>query len=198
MNHLQYDVEQWEFGVLGHVITISGPSGVGKTSIVKALLAMSMDYASVISHTTRKPRQNEEHGTDYFFVDNTVFGTLERSGEFLDSRQIYGSRYGILKKEILRIIHLGLIAVTNLDPLGAIKLCKKIPNSTSFFVLPPSLEELAIRLQKRSAESECVIERRLRSAEKEMLMQADFNFKIVNHDVQKSAEKIHELTALSR
>lgn len=180
------------------LVTISGPSGVGKTSVVLALLTMEKGYARIVTHTTRKPRQNEKEGIDYYFISDSVFGSHDRSGSFLDARQIYDSSYGISEQEILRLVKQGFIAVANVDPLGALSLCRQIPNSISFFILPPSIEKLESRLRKRSAEPEPVIVSRLRSAKREIRMKDQFDFKVVNSEIQRTAEEIHDLIVQSQ
>ncbi|HEX6003721.1 MAG TPA: guanylate kinase, partial [Burkholderiales bacterium] len=148
----------------GILFIVSAPSGGGKTSLVKALLASESDVKLSISHTTRSPRPGEEHGRDYHFVSAAEFERMAREGEFLESAVIYENRYGTSRTWMARELAAGHDVLLEIDWQGAQQVRRVMTSTVSIFILPPSLEVLEQRLRTRSQDHPEAIARRLAAA----------------------------------
>src|SRR6185503_11322961 len=167
----------------GSLFVIAAPSGAGKTSLVKAVLARDPSLRVSISHTTRKQRPSEVPGRDYHFIGVDEFRRLRDAGEFLERAQV----------EALR--DAGHNVILEIDWQGAQQVRKAQPDCTSVFILPPSRRELEVRLRNRKTDSEQVIERRLRDAVADMSHFDEFDYVIVNNDFETA---VAELLAILR
>lgn len=175
----------------GTLYVISAPSGAGKTSLVKALLAGEPSHFGVgISHTTRAPRAGECEGKDYFFVDHKTFNTMIKQGAFVEYARVFDHFYGTSKAEIDRLIFQGKDVILEIDWQGARQVKRAFTDVVSIFILPPSLAVLQARLIKRGLDSEAVIAARMAKAEAEISHAAEYDYVIVNADFDKALEDL--------
>jgi guanylate kinase len=166
----------------GLLFIVTAPSGAGKSSLIGALLKQDPRVRLSISHTTRAPRPGEANGREYHFVDEAAFlGMLER-GEFLESAQVHGHRYGTSHAAVASAIKDGHDLVLEIDWQGAEQVRRLHPDSISIFILPPSLDELERRLRARGQDAEAVIRRRLANAREELPHAPEFDYVIINKD----------------
>ena len=179
----------------GILFVVSAPSGAGKTSLVRALLAAEPEVRLSISYTTRRPRPGEADGRDYHFVTPDDFERMLEAGEFLESATVHGNRYGTSQKWIQSELSLGHDVLLEIDWQGAQQVRKLMRGVVSIFILPPSLEALQERLVGRGQDSEEVIARRLDAAREEMSHGAEFEYAIINDDFDRAAR---DLTSIIR
>lgn len=164
----------------GNLFVVAAPSGTGKSSLVKALMEVDAGVAPSVSHTTRAPRGQEMHGREYFFVSNSEFDAMIAAGDFLEWANVHGNRYGTSRQAIEQRIGSGGDIVLEIDWQGALQIKRLFPNAILVFVLPPSLEELRSRLERRGEDSPEVIELRLKNAGEELSQASHFDFVIIN------------------
>lgn len=164
----------------GNLYVISAPSGAGKTSLVKALVAGDPNIVFSVSYTTRPIRPGEANGQDYFFVEQAEFAERVAAGEFLEHAQVFDNAYGTHSGQIRDHLQHGRNVVLEIDWQGARQVRSAMPDCVSVFVLPPSREELARRLRGRGTDSAAVINRRLRDAQADMSHWHEFDYVIVN------------------
>lgn len=164
----------------GNLFVVAAPSGTGKSSLVKALMEVDAGVAPSISHTTRAPRGQEKHGREYFFVDEPEFEAMIAAGDFLEWAHVHGNRYGTSRQTIEQRISAGGDIVLEIDWQGALQIKRIFANAILVFVLPPSLEELRARLQRRGEDSPEVIELRVNNAREELAQASHFDFVIIN------------------
>ncbi len=176
-------------------IIISAPSGAGKTSIVRSVLKKVPQLAFSISATTRKKRENEINGKDYFFLTLEEFKKKISEGAFLEWEEVYKDCfYGTLKSEVQRISNKGKTVIFDLDVVGGLKLKKKfIKQSLSIFIMPPSTDILTSRLKSRGTETKETLKMRVHIAKKEMLSKDKFDKVILNEDFSLACKKAKEL-----
>jgi guanylate kinase len=174
----------------GRVIVISGPSGVGKGTVVRELLERRPDLVYSVSCTTRPPRPGEVHGRDYRFIDAGTFGRLVEEGAFLEWVEIYGHRSGTLWGPIIQELERGRDVILEIDVRGAVTVRERLPGAMLVFLVPPSEEELARRLRSRRTETEDQLKRRLSEAGGEMAAAAMFDHVVVNDDVERAAAEV--------
>ena len=179
----------------GKIFIFSAPSGSGKTTIVQRVLASIPSLSFSVSATTRARRGKEADGIDYHFISVEEFQRRIKNKEFLEWEEVYSGRYyGTLLSEVERIVSAGKSAVFDLDVLGGINVKKHYGDeAVAFFVKPPSLQELRDRLVNRGTESEEEIERRLAKAEKELTYSPQFDYIIVNDDLETAVEETLEI-----
>jgi guanylate kinase len=170
--------------VAGHLYVIAAPSGAGKTSLVKGLLAEEPSARFSISYTTRKMRPNEEHGRDYFFVTQEAFKNMVLAGAFLEHAQVFDNYYGTAREQVELLIAQGFNVILEIDWQGAQQIRQVMPDCRSIFILPPSRAELERRLRGRGTDDETVIQRRLRDAVSDMGHWHEFDYVVVNNDLQ--------------
>jgi guanylate kinase len=165
----------------GKLFVVSAPSGAGKTSIIKKIIDDKNQVRMSISHTTRQPRTGEIDGVDYHFISNETFLKMSRNSDFLEEAKVFDNLYGTSKTEVQKTLTAGLDVILEIDWQGARLIKQSEFDVSSVFILPPSLEELNIRLQKRGDKEETVI-RRMRDAIDEMSHYHEYDYLIVNED----------------
>jgi guanylate kinase len=170
----------------GSLYVIAAPSGAGKTSLVKAVLARDPSLRVSVSHTTRKQRETEVPGRDYYFIDVAEFQRLRDAGEFLEHAQVFDNCYGTGRAQVEALRNSGHDVILEIDWQGARQVRKAQPDCTSIFILPPSRQALETRLRTRNTDSEDVIARRLRDSIADMSHYAEFDRVIVNEDFEKA------------
>ena len=164
----------------GNLYAVAAPSGAGKSTLVKALLELDSHLALSISHTTRKPRGQDQQGREYHFVDEPTFRAMIQRGEFVEWAEVHGHLYGTSKAAIEARIVGGLDVVLEIDWQGALQIKKLFPDAVLIFVLPPSWDELRQRLTRRGEDGPEVIERRMENARAEVAKASQFDFVIIN------------------
>lgn len=174
----------------GRLFVVSGPSGVGKGTVISALLSKYPKAWLSISATTRKPRPGERHGVDYFFIEEDDFLDKARKGDFLEWAEVHGNLYGTPVDEVERKLAEGRDVFLEIDVKGALQVMEKVPDAITIFLAPPSMEELEKRLLKRGTESEEEIDIRLRNAEKEARLAQSFRYLIINDDLERAVDEL--------
>jgi guanylate kinase len=164
----------------GNLFVVSAPSGTGKSSLVKALLELDSRLQVSISHTTRAPRGQEQHGREYWFISQDEFRQMIDRGEFFEHAEVHGNCYGTSRTAIEQRIQHGDDIVLEIDWQGALQIKKIFPNAVLIFILPPSYEELLQRLNRRGEDTAEVIETRMRNARIEVAQAKYFDFVVVN------------------
>jgi guanylate kinase len=178
---------------VGKVFVITGPSGVGKGTLIERLLERVPQLELSVSATTREPRPGEEAGRDYHFLTPEEFDRRVEAGDFLEHATYSGNRYGTLRGEVERRLSEGRSVVLEIEVQGARQVRVAMPEAVLIFIAPPDPAALRQRLEGRGTDSEKAIERRLRTAEIELEAQAEFPHVIVNDDVQKAAAELEGL-----
>ena len=182
----------------GKVVIISGPSGVGKGTLVKKLLNEStFPLVWSVSATTRTPRPGEVNGREYWFISRDEFLEKRANGEFLESFEVYegGALYGTLRETVETQIRQGKWVLLEIDVKGALSVMKELPDSLSIFILPPSLEALRERLLNRGTENGEDLAKRLEQAEKEISYNKYYKERIVNDNLDKAFEELVDTLA---
>ncbi|KGQ46297.1 guanylate kinase [Gallibacterium anatis] len=177
---------------LGNLYIVSAPSGAGKSSLISALLQQQPSYEMQvsISHTTRQPRPNEEHGKHYYFVDHKEFERLIAEDAFLEYAEVFGNYYGTSLPMIERSLKQGIDVFLDIDWQGAQQVRKKVPAAKSIFILPPSLQELERRLVGRGQDSNEVIAARMKKAISEISHYDEYDYLIINDDFDQALSEI--------
>ena len=171
---------------LGQLFIISAPSGAGKTSVVKRLIQGLDNLRVSISHTTRDKRPGEIEGEDYFFVSVEQFRTLLAHDGFIEHAQVFDNFYGTSRSHLEHLLRQGIDVILEIDWQGAQQVRKALPESYSIFILPPSRDILEQRLQDRGQDSDEVIARRMKSAVSEMSHYDEYDFIVVNDDLEQT------------
>ena len=174
----------------GLLLVVSGPSGTGKGTICKDIVAKHEDINLSISATTRNPRVGEVEGKSYFFKTKEEFEAMVDRGEFLEHAMIYDNYYGTPKKAIFDELDMGRDVILEIEMQGAMQIKEVYPQAVFIFVLPPSLQELRNRIVGRGTETEEQIEKRFNSAYDEIKRLGDYDYFIFNNIVEKSSEEI--------
>jgi guanylate kinase len=164
----------------GNLFVVAAPSGAGKSSLVNALLQMDSHLVVSISHTTRQPRGQEQHGREYLFIDEPEFRRKVAAGDFFEWAEVHGNLYGTSRAEVEHLIRSGQDVVLEIDYQGALQIKKLFPNAILIFILPPSWDELAQRLTRRGEDQPEVIAQRLANARVEVAQAQYFDFVIIN------------------
>ena len=170
----------------GNLFVVAAPSGAGKSSLVKALLEIDSAVHPAVSHTTRPPRGQEKHGREYFFLSSEEFDGMVLRDAFLEWAHVHGQRYGTSRQAIEERVARGTDVILEIDFQGAINIKRIFSNAVLIFILPPSLEELRARLQRRGEDSAEVIEIRLTNASVEMAQSREFDFVIINETFERA------------
>lgn len=164
----------------GNLYVVAAPSGAGKSSLVKALLELDSHLAVSVSHTTRKPRGQEQDGREYWFVDEPVFRGMIERGDFFEWAEVHGNLYGTSRAAVEAKVAQGADVVLEIDWQGALQIKQLFPNAILIFILPPSWEELLQRLHRRGEDHPEVIATRMDNARIEVAQARHFDFVIIN------------------
>jgi guanylate kinase len=168
--------------IQGQLILVSAPSGAGKTSLVSAALESDAQLVVAVSHTTREPRDGEQDGVNYHFVEHDKFSQMITGEEFLEHAEVFDNRYGTSSSEVSGKRENGQNVILEIDWQGAAQIRALMPDAVSIFILPPSIEALENRLISRGQNTDESIQRRLSEASLEMASAVDFDYLIVNDD----------------
>lgn len=182
----------------GNLYIISAPSGAGKTSLVKKLVSKLDALIVSVSHTTRQMRDGEIHGKDYFFVSVEEFKQMRDSGGFLECAQVFDNFYGTAQTTVEANLAQGKDVILEIDWQGAQQVRKLMPQCQSIFILPPSIEVLQQRLEKRGKDNAEIIARRMRDAVTEMSHYSEFDYLVVNDDFSIALNALESIVIANR
>ena len=178
-----------------HLFVLSAPSGAGKTSLVRALLAADSTLAVSVSHTTRGPRPNERNGREYHFTTAADFADLVLAGGFLEHAQVFDNHYGTGREQLEAQLAAGHDVILEIDWQGARQVRHARPGTQTVFILPPSLAALRERLHTRATDSPEVIARRLADAQSDMAHWHEFDYVVVNDDFAVALAQLQQIIA---
>ncbi len=175
-----------------HLIIISSPSGAGKSTLCRMLVERNANIKLSISATTRPPRQSEIDGKHYFFISKDKFGEMLESDQFLEYAQVFDNQYGTPKHAIEEELEQNNLVLFDIDWQGARQITQKFNNQqvVSFFILPPSMDELHSRLQNRAEDSEDVVLKRMQKAKSEMSHWKEYDYVLINENLEETYQKI--------
>ena len=178
----------------GTMVILSSPSGAGKTTLVK-LLSKNRNFFVSISHTTRKPRQNEVRGKDYHFVSDEEFKRMINNGEFLEYAKVFNNFYGTTRSPVIQSLEDGKNVIFDIDWQGADQIKNKKLNYKliTFFLLPPSKEVLFERLSNRDMKDKLIAEQRMKEFDRDVLHWINYDYVVVNEDLNDCYSKIEKL-----
>lgn len=182
----------------GELFVITGPSGVGKATVLSRLLKNIDNVYVSISATTRKPRQGEVNEKDYFFMEREEFEKLIKEGKFLEYAEYVGNYYGTPAGSVNEMLKNGKDVILEIEVQGALKVKEKCPDANMVFIIPPSFSALEFRLRSRGTESDDVIAKRLEKARSEYLMADKYDYIVINDDIDKAADEIRAIIMSSR
>ena len=171
-------------------VILSAPSGAGKTTIAKRLLAARPDIGYSVSATTRKPREGEEHGKDYHFLSREEFERRRDANEFAEWAEVHGNLYGTLRSEVHRVLHGGHHVLMDIDVQGARQFARAFPEAVLIFVIPPSAEVLMQRLAGRDSESPATLALRMRNARDELAAVDEYDYVVVTDKLEKAIKYV--------
>ncbi|MDD1422791.1 guanylate kinase [Dolichospermum sp. ST_sed1] len=177
---------------LGKLIVLTGPSGVGKGTLMNEILKRYPELHYSVSATTRSPRSGEIDGKNYYFIARNKFEQLVTQGEFLEWAEFAGNCYGTPREAVLNHVQSGKLVVLEIELEGARQVRTSFPSARSIFILPPSFSELENRIRGRGQDSEEAIARRLQRAEEEIAAANEFDIKIINDDFEKALTEIEK------
>ncbi len=177
----------------GKLFVVSGPSGSGKSSLCSALLARNPNLRLSISCTTREPRPGEESGVQYHFLTREAFEAQVEGGAFLEWANVHGNLYGTRRQDVEAALAEGEDILLEIDWQGANQVAAKVGDACRIFILPPSIEELRVRLTARGQDAAAVIERRVAAAESEMAHADEAHHRIINDDFNRALEELDSL-----
>jgi guanylate kinase len=182
----------------GILFVISGPSGVGKNSVLASLLKEDLELCYSISATTRAPRKGEADGVNYFFLSREDFLKRAGEGQFFEYQEYVGNLYGTPKAYIEKMVEEGKDVVLDIECRGAAEIKRQMPGAVTIFLTPPSFEELKSRLIARSTDSMDVIEMRIRKAEQEMKEIYSYDYYVINDYLQKAVGLVRNIIGAER
>ena len=178
----------------GKLVVLSGPSGVGKDTVLRELFRLDPALRYSVSYTTRRPRADEQDGVSYSFVDAETFAAMVDRGDFLEHATVYGKSYGTSLQRVNEQVARGDTVVLKIDVQGAARVRQRLGNRALFiFLLPPSTEELHRRLEERNTEDQRSLDVREATAVQELAEQAKYDHRVVNDDVERAAREILDL-----
>ena len=176
----------------GQLIVFTGPSGVGKGTLLRRLLERYPDIHLSISATTRQPRAGETHGKDYYFVSRAEFDAMVQQGHLLEWAEFAGNYYGSPRQPLDALVARGHLVILEIELAGARQVRNTLPGARQIFVLPPSLEELEARIRGRAQDSEAAIAKRLARAQVEIAAAAEFDIQIINDDLERALTELEQ------
>lgn len=176
--------------ITGKLIVISAPSGTGKTTVVKKLLQQSTNLEASVSFTTRKMRENEKEGLDYFFVSEKTFANMIQNDDFLEHATVFGNFYGTEKKSVSENLQKGVNVILEIDWQGALQIKSSMPSCVMIFLIPPSKEVLLSRLKNRGTDSDQEIAYRFNQAVLDLEQSNKFDHVLVNDELDKVVTEI--------
>ena len=179
----------------GKLVVISAPSGAGKSTIARAIMAAHPAMGFSVSATTRAPRAGEQDGREYYFLSRTEFDRRVSAGEFVEWEEIYGDRYGTLKSEVDRKLAAGHQLLFDIDVKGGLSIRAAYPGALLIFIRPPSLAALEERLRGRRTEDPGTLARRLERVPLEMAMGAQFDHQVVNDDLPRAIAEVEGIVS---
>ncbi|MCI9406075.1 MAG: guanylate kinase [Oscillospiraceae bacterium] len=182
----------------GLLLVFSGPSGVGKGTVLKEYLKAHPNTAFSVSATTRSPREGEVHGRHYFFLSHEEFQSLIEKKGFLEHAQFAGNHYGTPRKAVEESLEKGIDVVLEIEVQGALQVKNQNPDAVLVFVMPPSFEELHRRLAGRGTEDAATVERRLSNAAREMEAAKQYDYIIVNQTVEEAASQLEQIVCAAK
>jgi guanylate kinase len=182
----------------GKLFVITAPSGAGKTSLIDAIMNDDPSLKVSVSYTTRAPRKGEQSGVDYHFVDDPTFLKMKERGEFLESAEVHGYRYGTSKKVITGALARGDDLILEIDWQGARQVRSIYPQAVGIFILPPSVEELERRMRARGQDADEVIRRRVDAAREELTHAGEFKYAIINKHFDTAKQELAEIIRKER
>lgn len=174
----------------GKLIVLSAPSGTGKTTVVKKLLEESANLVASVSYTTRKMRENEKEGLDYFFVGEKTFANMIENDDFLEHATVFGNFYGTEKKSVSQNLEKGINVILEIDWQGAQQIKNRMPSCVMIFLIPPSKEVLLSRLKNRGTDSNQEIENRFNQAVEDLEQSNNFDHVLVNDQLDRVVNEI--------
>ena len=177
----------------GILFIISAPSGTGKTTLCKQLTTNLPGLWHSISYTTRKPRLGEEHGRDYYFIEEQTFQEMAARNEFVEWAHVYGHLYGTPRKSLTEHIDQGIDVLLEIDVQGAMQVRKRFEDSVSIFILPPSMTVLRSRLQTRASDTPEEIQRRLHKVKEEVWSYREYAYIVRNEDLDRSLRDLESI-----
>lgn len=178
----------------GKLIVISAPSGSGKTTIAKAIMKLNPSLGFSVSATTRRKRENELEGRDYFFLTDEEFQRRADAGEFIETEEVYpGKFYGTLKSEVERLLSNGHDVLFDVDVKGGLAIKKQFPEACLIFIKAPSSEALEARLRGRKTEDAATIQKRLDRVPMELELGKQFEYHIVNDDLKQAIDDVQQI-----
>ncbi len=182
----------------GNLYIVAAPSGGGKTSLVRNLIGNLDDIEVSISHTTRAMRPGEQHGVDYFFVDENEFMNMVHRNSFIEHAKVFNHLYGTSVEQINRRLEQGIDIVLDIDWQGAEQIRTIFPRAVSIFIIPPSLDELKQRLMNRRQDKDEVITDRMIKAQDELSHYSEFDYLIVNDTFEHAAMDLRAIVVANR
>lgn len=184
--------------IAGTLFIVSAPSGAGKTTLVHKLMERDPGIRHSVSYTTRQPRPGEQHAHHYHFIDIPTFLAMRERGDFIEWAEVHGNFYGTSKTWLLDEMRAGRDTLLEIDWQGAQQVRQLMPDAVSIFIVPPSIEELERRLRARGQDSEEVIQRRVVAALGELRHVDEFDFVIINNNLQEALEDLVAAVRASR
>lgn len=180
------------------LIVLSGPSGVGKDTLLDQIAGTCPDVHRSVTFTTREPREGERPGIDYHFVSMDEFRRMAEQGEFLEYAQVHGHLYGSSLRQVQEMRQVNKDVVLKIDVQGGFSVRQKVPEAVMVFVAPPSIEELEHRLRSRYTDSEEAITKRLLDARKEIEQIPRYDYLVVNDEIEDAVEKLRAIITAER
>ena len=180
------------------LVVLSGPSGVGKDSVLRQLKELGRNWHFTVTATTRTQRPGEDDGIDYLFLDRDTFHQKVRAGDFLECAEVYGNWYGVPREQIANALDKGLDVIIKADVQGAATIKDIVTDAVFIFLMPPSPEELERRLRERKTETTPDLELRIRTAMDELYQLPLFDYVVVNDDLESAASRIDAIVTAEK